>query len=235
MGGADAICACTRVAPRASARQTGRVTRVHARPQTPANRFPLSKASIWLATVSASWHGVAAWEGREGGDPLDAVVFTRPDIYWQRSIGPWCSYELLDTWHVPAGGLAPDMFWILPRRWAERVLTSWDLMAHCAPGQPCCRLVEETSGAAAGGRGRQSHIQTNHSLVAYSDEPQLVKYSVWVREYWSRHGGGLRINSSALQGHGLVGAHHGKAFRDCTIHVGCMPTEKGLRREAGYG
>ena len=116
----------------------------------------LAKALNWWGAMHASWDMVRAWE-TERRTKFGRVVFTRPDLRYTRSFGPWCSYRP-DTWYTGGIGM-PDMFWVLPRTMAARVLTTLDIFLECRPGRSCCV-------------GQQSDTK-----------PWLVSY--WILKYWS--------------------------------------------------
>jgi hypothetical protein len=206
--------------------------------------FSLTRASVWWSTLDAAWHTVAAWETR-AAIRFDNLVITRPDIYWQRPMGPWCAYDLSALWYLPASMIAPDMFWVrprlttrvpsdpcgclcadcawlvraqvLPREWARRVLTTWSkVVVPCAPGEACCQLQSWDQPRRSNGSQIDAAINTHGS-----NGSQIAKFSVWMHQYWQQHGG--MVQNTTLMGHGLVGAHRAKKHRDCTIHVGCLP------------
>ena len=94
-------------------------------------------------------------------------------------------------------------FWVLPRDWAARVLTTWSqVIMPCTTQELCCNLSvsnsERTSGKAR------------------------IPYSLWLTTYWARSRG-YHINHTGLLGHGLVGANPHKPGRNCTLHMGCVP------------
>jgi len=169
-----------------------------------APHYPLSQARVWWSTMNDGWQVVVEYEIK-ASVRFDAVVFTRPDLFWEANMGPWCAYDLgtmaaewSGQWYTPAGSLTPDMFWVLPRRTAAAVLSTWvEIIVPCRPGQPCCNFT---------------FAQPPHARVPYS---------IWLREYWHRVGG-FTLNQT-LPGFGRVGANPKKAHRNCTMHLGCMP------------
>ena len=186
-----------------------------------APHYHLSKARVWWSTINDGWQRVVEYEQTKAVR-FDAVVFTRPDLFWEANMGPWCAYdlgtmaaELNGQWYTPAGSLTPDMFWVLPRRTAAAVLSTWaEVIVPCRPGQACCNFT---------------FAQPPHARV---------QYSIWLREYWHRIGG-FTLNHT-LPGFGKVGANPNKAHRNCTMHLGCMPRgeTRGTRgrgsRPSGY-
>ena len=81
---------------------------------------------MWWATMAAAWEMVAHWERSEVHGRFDAIVFSRPDIFYYRPMGPLCAYDdVHTTWYAPYGKHTPDMFWLFPRHIARHVLTTW--------------------------------------------------------------------------------------------------------------
>lgn len=164
--------------------------------------YPLSQARVWWSTMANAWAAVVTYERTEAMI-FDAVVFTRPDVYLDRGMGPWCAYafdQAEGAWYSPSGTLTPDMFWIMSRSAAQAVLSTWPrVIVPCEPKQACCDFM-----LAEPPHGR-------------------VPYSLWLREYWRRVGG--FVLNHTLQGTGRVGASPKKAGRNCTLHLGCLLKE----------
>ena len=86
-----------------------------------------------------------------------------------------------------------DMFWVMPREYAERALAqSLHILVSCTRGQTCCNST------------------------------RLTGRSLWMLQYWGGLRG-LRIEYNALLGSAVLARNPGKAGqgRDCTLHVGC--------------
>ena len=146
--------------------------------------------------MAASLRLVEDYESmRPSSEAFERVVFSRPDILYQYRMGPWCGYDA-DTWYIGDRGIVPDMFWVLPRRFATSVLRdSLRTLVDCDWGQPCCNSSSIT--------GR----------------------SLWIPDYWSAHHG-FRVSYNSLMGFGTVARNPLKSRkkeerRDCTLHVGC--------------
>ena len=114
-------------------------------------------------------------------------------------MGPWCGYRS-DVWYAGDFGVAPDMFWVMPRRHARLALaSSLSIALECDTGQACC----------------------NNS--------KLLGRSVWILQYWGPAIYGLRIHYNSLLGSGTVARNptkpqregHRGSNRDCTLHLGC--------------
>lgn len=216
------------------------------------NNFVLSRASVWWYTMAQAWESVEQYE-RDHSYRFEAVVFSRPDIVFHASMGPWCAYELRRQWYAPWGETTPDMFWIFPRELASRILTTWTkVVLPCAPGQPCCNLTTRPNETIHGRDPRAGMSTAAGSRVTYSN---------WLVTYWSRilaeegilvdggagagGGGGRGAAISAtlnhtLRGYGQVAANparviYGKPRRNCTMHLGCVPRHKTMDVWRGNG
>ena len=200
--------------------------RAHGRVGSACSSQPSTRAlTAWYGhrwgMMGRAWDLVESHE-RENDFEFDAVVFSRPDIFWQRDMGPWCAYDLRRVWYAPFGETTPDMFWIMPRGVAKQVLTTWTkIVLPCKPGELCCNLMTRP-GEKAEGRA---------ASVPNSGEVERVTVSNWIVTYWKR-ALGLRPNHT-LRGSGQVQANpmrviYGKARRNCTMHLGCVPPHKYL-------
>ena len=82
--------------------------------------------------MATAWASVSKYE-HDHGVRFDAIVFSRPDIAYFAPMGPWCEYNLTTTWYAPWGGNTPDMLWMLPRKMARHVLTTFTaVVVPCA-------------------------------------------------------------------------------------------------------
>ena len=141
-----------------------------------APHFVLSRARTWWLKMAQAWESVERYES-EQNMRFQAVVFSRPDITFERAMGPWCAYDLERQWYAPWGEMTPDMFWIFPRAIAARVLTTWTkVVLPCAPGQPCCNLSVRSD----------EPILGRYPNVVWELSPR-VTYSNWMSTYWTRH------------------------------------------------
>ena len=142
-----------------------------------APHFVLSRARIWWLTMAQAWESVELYE-KDHAMAFEAVVFSRPDIAFERDMGPWCAYDLKRSWYAPWGEMVPDMFWIFPRAIAAKVLTTWTrVVLPCGPGQPCCNLTTRPGERIL---GRSPNIPQ----PAVGDP---VTLSNWMSTYWTRH------------------------------------------------
>ena len=170
--------------------------------------------------MATAWESVVQWE-KTHGDTFDAIVFSRPDILYITSMGPWCSYNLTTTWYAPWGANTPDMLWLFPRHTAEKVLTTWsNVILPCNPSRSaasgevawCCNLSMSTLDGPGSGA-----------------DADRITYSNWLREYWARAKGFVPEYHS-LRGWGVVSANPLKRWRNCTLHIGCLPGQTAVRR-----
>ena len=177
-----------------------------------APHFVVSQARVWWGTMARAWESVAAWEARhqQTHHRFDAVVFSRPDIMFEAGMGPWCAYQLEQTWYTTPGLLTPDMLWILPRAIAARVLTTWHVVLHCTPADTCCNLTEGCTHSKNAVCSTERRTSGKHR----------VSYSLWLQTYWQLEAA-VRVNGTGLRGYGQLGASPHKARRNCTIHLGC--------------
>jgi hypothetical protein len=206
-------------------------------PDKKVNNFVLSRASIWWYTMAQAWESVEEYE-RDHGYRFEAVVFSRPDIIFQASMGPWCAYELSRQWYAPWGEATPDMFWVFPRHVARRVLTTWTrVVLPCKPGEACCNMTTRP--------GEVVHGRSPNLLQ--HDDGGPVTYSNWLVTYWSRffaasasEGGTAVTLNHTLRGHGRVAANpariiYGKPRRNCSMHLGCLPRDRTMAVVRGSG
>jgi len=135
--------------------------------------YLLSRAYVHWGAFDSAWRSVEAWESVHGR--FDVVVLSRPDIWYMRSIGPWCAYaSLQSTWYAPTYLLAVDHFWVLPRDWAQRVLTTWsEVVLTCAPGDRCCNMrglapASSVSSAISTPSSRSRSAQPSSTILASS-------------------------------------------------------------------
>eukprot|EP00326_Haptolina_ericina_P027032 CAMPEP_0181175552 /NCGR_PEP_ID=MMETSP1096-20121128/4141_1 /TAXON_ID=156174 ORGANISM="Chrysochromulina ericina, Strain CCMP281" /NCGR_SAMPLE_ID=MMETSP1096 /ASSEMBLY_ACC=CAM_ASM_000453 /LENGTH=151 /DNA_ID=CAMNT_0023263549 /DNA_START=60 /DNA_END=515 /DNA_ORIENTATION=+ len=90
-----------------------------------------------------AWQEATRYESHSG-ILFEMVVFSRPDILFSSAMGPWCMYDVAtqpSRWYT--GGLlhSPDMFWIMSRKVADRVLgRTLRTLVDCTPGKACCCL-----------------------------------------------------------------------------------------------
>ena len=183
-----------------------------------APHYVLTQAAVWWSTMASAWRSVVAWEDR-AGLRFDAILFSRPDIFFFASMGPACAYDLGTTWYAPPGNNTPDMLWLFPRHIARRVLNTYeDVVVPCAnhATSMCCNLsMSRRDGpSTASDVSRQGRPSPR--------DADRVTYSNWLRIYHER-ANGLRPDYHALRGWGLVGANPLKRWRNCTLHLGCMP------------
>ena len=125
-------------------------------PYHPTNRV-LSQARVWWGTMGGAWEAVAAWE-RTAARTFAAVVFSRPDVYFLRGMGPWCAYDLLQQWHLPGGLLTPG----------ARALASSHAQLYHAPHAPySCMLHGMVQGKRALSPQLVSIVQPCHLRPAH--------------------------------------------------------------------
>jgi len=180
------------------------------------------QGAFWLR-LNRAWELVAAWE-RQQGFTFDLVSFTRPDVYVEGGMGPWCAYAdtMRYTWHFPPSNWNPDFLWLLPRTMAHAVLTTWPrVLVPCERGLPCCNLRypgRASSGCTSSNRAVQPPLPGCHLS---EHEGAHVGPTWWLLFYWSHvHNFSL---SRQLEGYGRMTANPNKPGRNCTVHLGCSP------------
>ena len=207
-------------------------------PDEKANNYVLSRASVWWYAMAQAWDSVEQYE-RDHGYRFEAVVFSRPDIVFEGSMGPWCAYDLKRQWYAPWGEMTPDMFWIFPRHVAKKVLTTWTkVVVPCKPTQPCCNMTT-----------RPDELVHGRSPNVNIASGSRVTYSNWLVTYWTRalaeagtstSGGDAWSLNHTLRGYGKVAANptrviFGRPRRNCTMHLGCVPRHRTLDVWRGIG
>ena len=102
----------------------------------------------YIATYHPVWTNMqtmldrlSAWEVRHGRR-FDVVVYTRPDVRFLSSFGPWCTHAS-GTWISDE----TDHLWILPRAHAQLVLTTLRSATRCTRGMTCCEAGRHSRGA----------------------------------------------------------------------------------------
>lgn len=96
----------------------------------------------WYCTMGESWK-LLLREERRTGIRHTRVLFSRIDLLYSSSMGRWDRYTA--PWHSAHWG-CPDMFWVLSRNLAAKVLGRTFLeQLRCSPGHPCCDTRWHTS------------------------------------------------------------------------------------------
>jgi len=110
-----------------------------------ANDDYAQKVRNWWSAMKEAWQLVATHENSTRKQ-FDMLIFSRPDILYHESMGPFCAYEP-DVWYSGGKG-SPDHFWILPRDAAVDVLGgTLDAMYSCSgPCSACCARSNDAKG-----------------------------------------------------------------------------------------
>ena len=166
------------------------------------DRVSLQTAHTWWSTMANTWRMVVRWEATKR-HRFDALIFSRPDIFYEVPMGPWCAYELARMWYSPSNVYTPDMLFFLPRFIARRVLnTLEEILMPCRPGQACCN-------------------RTWLGMRSMNPRPTRLPVSWWLVHFWSSE---LNITvNDTMMGWGAVAANRDSNVRNCTLHVGCVP------------
>ena len=98
--------------------------------------MPRSRPALWWSAMQTGLEMVQRHEMRTSSS-FDTVFFARPDIRYWTGWGPWCHYHP-DVWYTGGERVSPDHLWVLPRRAADLVLGTYDVVRQCAPSLQCC-------------------------------------------------------------------------------------------------
>ena len=109
-----------------------------------------------------SWQNIVRYEVSRGTS-FGRVVFSRPDLEYRGGFGGWANYP--GDWYS-APHRFPDMFWILRRTAAERVLgTTYETFLSCAPGDTCCNMRSAAPSHWATELWYESRILVRHCML----------------------------------------------------------------------
>ena len=109
---------------------------------------------IILQHLGMAWcsGAIVRYEARARSQ-FELVVYTRPDLIWWKPMIPWCQWSW-GTELLACSGPGCDMFWVSPRRYMERLMSTAAQHRDCTTSL-CCqtseRLVRYAQTTASGG------------------------------------------------------------------------------------